>query len=299
MLNHKTCRTLHEFATLWHVWRNALIQYRFLDQCYPHLRSCTPRDIRRQLITTARLNHIWTQPRIVPKRLYTFPLDTSGVFQGLKFLPGGTWLVFLFHCRNRNPSRHSNLCLIRPSFGENDPPAASTTFQSDMCWLPFLGQDGPYKSSHGDDLMLLRTKCNDGFDLFSGAYLRILTNSHRSNAFGIAHLDTKTPSIRVPLIFRTNVFVRNYAVAGDYVVYGWITSDKKHLLRIMQLNDNYDGFRRDMTVEIDCPKGHDGKLRVSAKPPKNWNIVPTNLYRYGMICAWPVGFRAFCLSARD
>ncbi|OAX33036.1 hypothetical protein K503DRAFT_860017 [Rhizopogon vinicolor AM-OR11-026] len=242
-----TCRALHEFVTLPHVWRDALIQHRFLDQCYPHLRSCAAQVIRHQLITTARLDHIWTQPRIIPKRIYTFPLNSPGVFQGLKFLPGGTWLVFLFHCRNLNPSRHSNLCLIRPSagFSEDDPPAASTTFQSDMCWLPFLDQDGPYKSSRGDDLMLLRTKCNDG-----------------SNAFGIAHLDTKTPSIRIPLTFRTNVFVRNYAAAGDYVVYGWITTDRKHLLRIMQLNENYDGFRRDVTVEIDCPKGHDGKLRI-------------------------------------
>ncbi|KAG0698060.1 hypothetical protein DFH29DRAFT_123153 [Suillus ampliporus] len=165
-----TCRTLHEFATLRHVWRNVLFQHRFLDQCYPHLRSCTAEDIRRQLKTAARLDCIWTQPSIVPKHLYTFPLDVPGVFQGLKFLPGGTWLVLLFHCRNLNPSRHSNLCLIRPSTGSgaNDPPAASTTFQSEMCWLPFLDQDGPYKSSRGDDLMLLRTKCDDGYDSSSG-----------------------------------------------------------------------------------------------------------------------------------
>ncbi|KAG1731653.1 uncharacterized protein EDB91DRAFT_1153939 [Suillus paluster] len=225
-----TCRTLHEFATLRHVWRHALFQHRFLDQCYPHLRSCTAEDIRRQLKTAAQLDHIWTQPS-----------------HCLKFLPGGTWLVLLFHCRNLNPSRHSNLCLIRASTGSgvNDLPTASTTFQSEMCWLPFLDQDGPYKSSRGDDLMLLRTKCNDG-----------------SNAFGIVHLDTKSPSIRIPLILRTKVFVRNYAAAGDYIVYGWITSDRRHLLRIMQLNENYDGFRKDMTVEIDCPRGHNGKLRI-------------------------------------
>jgi hypothetical protein len=79
------------------------------------------------------------------------------------------------------------------------------------------------------------------------------------------HLNTKIPSITIPLVFRANVFVRNYAAAGDYVVYGWITSDRRHFLRIMQLNENYDSFRMDVTVEIDCPKGHDGKLRVSAK----------------------------------
>lgn len=239
-----TCRTLHEFASSQHVWRDVLFQYRFLDRCYPHLRSCTVEDIRHQLKIAARLDYTWTQPNIVPKRLYTFPLEFPGVFQGLKFLPGGTWLVLLFHCRNLNPSRHSNLCLIKPSTGAVFP-AVSTTFQSEMCWLPFLDQDGPYKSSRGDDLMLLRTKCNDG-----------------CNAFGIVHLNTKIPSITIPLIFRTNVFVRNYAVAGDYIVYGWITSDRRHFLRIMQLNKNYDSFRKDMTVEIDCPKGHDGKLRI-------------------------------------
>lgn len=152
--------------------------------------------------------------------------------------------------------------------GENDPPAASTVFQSDMCWLPFLDQDGPYKSSRGDDLMLLRTKCNDGCDLSSGP-ISTYSRTPRSNAFGIAHLDTNTPSIRIPLIFRTKVFVRNYAVAGDYVVYGWITSDRKHFLRVMQLNENYDGFLKDMTMEIDCPKGHDSKLRVSMKFQRN------------------------------
>lgn len=269
---------MREFVTLPHVWRNVLIQHRFLDQCYPHLRSCTAQVIRRQLITASRLDHVWTQPRIVPKRLYTFPLDSPGIFQGLKFLPGGTWLVFLFHCRNLNPSRHSNLCLIRPNAGldENDPPAASTTFQSDMCWLPFLDQDGPYKSSHGDDLILLRTKCNDGCAFIFSGLSHTFMNSHRSNAFGIAHLDTKIPSIRIPLIFRTNVFVRNYAAAGNYVVYGWITTDKRHLLRIMQLNEKYDDFRRDITVEIDCPKGHDGKLRVSMKPSKNWDMSRQN-----------------------
>ncbi|KAG1890534.1 uncharacterized protein F5891DRAFT_121619 [Suillus fuscotomentosus] len=239
-----TCQTLHEFASLRHVWRDVLFQHRFLDQCYPHLRSCTAEDIRHQLKTAARLDHLWTQSSIVPKRLYTFPLDFPGVFQGLKFLPGGTWLVLLFHCRNLNPSRHSNLCLVKPSTGAGFP-AVSTTFQSEMCWLPFLDQDGPYRSSRGDNLILLRTKCNDG-----------------SNAFGIVHLNTKIPSITIPLIFRTNVFVRNYAASGDYIVYGWITADRRHFLRIMQLNDNYDGFRKDMTVEIDCPKGHDGKLRI-------------------------------------
>ncbi|KAG1837283.1 hypothetical protein DFJ58DRAFT_816293 [Suillus subalutaceus] len=223
-----TCRTLHEFASLRHVWRDVLFRH----------------HIRHQLKTAARLDHIWTQPSIAPKRLYSFPLDFPGVFQGLKFLPGGTWLVLLFHCRNLNPTRHSNLCLIKPSTGAGFP-AASTTFQSEICWLPFVDQDGPYKSARGDDLMLLRTKCSDG-----------------SNTFGIMHLNTKVPSVTIPLIFRTNVFVRNYAAAGDYVVYGWITSDRRHFLRIMQLNENYDSFRKDMTVEIDCPKGHDGKLRI-------------------------------------
>jgi len=274
-VHHKTCRILHEFATLPHVWRNALVQHRFLNQCYPHLRSCTVEDIRHQLATTARIDRIWTQTTIVPKRLYTFPLDCPGIFQGLKFLPGGIWLVFLFHCRKLNPSRHSNLCLIRPSigFGENDPCAASTTLQSDLCWLPFLDQDGPYKSSRGDDLMLLRTKCNDGYDLL--VYMLSFPHSwiHRSSAFGIVHLDTKTPSIRIPLIIRTKVFVRNYATAGDYFVYGWITSDRKHLIRIIQLNENYDGFRSDMTMEIDCPKGHDSKLRVSIESHKNLEYI--------------------------
>jgi hypothetical protein len=168
MLYSQTCRTLHEFASLRHVWRDALrFQHCFLDQSYPHLRSSTVEDIRHQLKTAARLDHIWTLPSIVPKRLYTFPLDFPGVFQGLKFIPGGTWLVLLFHCRNLNPSRHSNLCLIKPST-RAEFPAASTTLQSEICWLPF-DQDSPYKSSRGDDLMLLRTKCNDGCDVSSGA----------------------------------------------------------------------------------------------------------------------------------
>ena len=64
---------------------------------------------------------------------------------------------------------------------------------------------------------------------------------------------------------QTSVFIRNYVAAGDYFVYGWTVidgSERKHLVRIMKLNENYSRFSQDVTVEIDCPPGHSGKLRV-------------------------------------
>lgn len=55
---------------------------------------------------------------------------------------------------------------------------------------------------------------------------------------------------------------RNHIVAGDYLVYGWITDDRKHLVRIMKLNEDYTNLANDVVSEIDCPPGHDGKLMV-------------------------------------
>lgn len=81
--------------------------------------------------------------------------------------------------------------------------------------------------------------------------------------FGVCHLDTKTRSIKITFMFQTNMFVRNYTAAGDYIMYGWITEDRRHMVRIMKLNKDYTKLVKDLTVEVDCPPGHDGKLRVS------------------------------------
>jgi len=55
---------------------------------------------------------------------------------------------------------------------------------------------------------------------------------------------------------------RNYVVAGDYLVYGWITDDRKHMFRIMKLNEDYTKLDKDVIAEIDCPPGNDGRLMV-------------------------------------
>ncbi|KAH7882281.1 hypothetical protein F5I97DRAFT_1909083 [Phlebopus sp. FC_14] len=256
----QTCKTLFSYSQVHHVWRNALLQHRFLPKTYPHLRTSSTEVIRRQLITTARLDTAYSQDSITPIRSYSFPIDFPGVFQGLRFLPGGRWMVLMFHSRTLNPARHSNLCLFRPQVlpdsDTQDSMSSSVSLQSEQCWLPLGSQDGPYKSSRGHDLLLLRTFVKN------------------ERTFGICHLDTKTPSIKVTFMFHTSVFVRNYITAGDFILYGWITDDRRHMVRIMKLNENYTALEKDVTMEIDCPPGHDGKLgvhydlRLSGKVPR-------------------------------
>jgi len=88
--------------------------------------------------------------------------------------------------------------------------------------------------------------------------------------FGICTLNTTKPSVNVKLTVQTSVFIRNYVAAGDYIVYGWTVikqdgSERRHLVRIMKLNEDYSGFSQDVTVELDCPSGHSGKLRVCGR----------------------------------
>ncbi|KAF9237789.1 hypothetical protein BU15DRAFT_62984 [Melanogaster broomeanus] len=254
----QTCRRLHEYSQLHHVWRSALLRHRFLPKSYSHLRDASTDVIRRQLLITARLDTAYNQGSLKPLRSYSFPIDVPGLFQGLRFLPGGKWLVMQFHSRLLNPERHSNICLFQPPLAPGGAGATPTsvTLQSDRCWLPFTPQDGPYKSSRGDDLLLLRTFVKN------------------ERTFAICHLDTNTPSVKITYMFHATTFIRNYTAAGDYVVYGWITDDRKHMLRIMKLSEDYTKLVKDVTVEIDCPPGHDGRLRVrydlrlSGKIPK-------------------------------
>lgn len=155
----KTCKTLYAYSQYHHVWHSALVKHRFLSKSYPHLCHAPTDDIRRQLITTARLDAAFSKGGLKPIRSYSFPLDFPGVFQGMKFVPGSDWLVLLFHSRTLNPARHSNLCLFRPPMtasGSTNTPI-SVTLQSEWCWLHLGPRDGPYKSSRGDNLMLLRT----------------------------------------------------------------------------------------------------------------------------------------------
>ncbi|KAF8839575.1 hypothetical protein BDN67DRAFT_969778 [Paxillus ammoniavirescens] len=242
----QTCRTLHEYSQLHHVWHNALLNHRFLPKSYPHLRNASTDIIRRQLITTARIDKAYSQSSLKPNKSYSFPIDVPGQLLGLRFLPGGKWLVLLFHSRTLNPACHSNICLFKPPLASSpsDSTPTSVTLQSEWCWLSFSSLDGPYKSSRGDDLMLLRTFVKN------------------KRTFAICHLDTKTPSLKITYMFHTTVFIRNYTVAGDYIAYGWITDDRKHMLRVMKLSDDYTTLVKDVTVEIDCPPGHDGKLRI-------------------------------------
>lgn len=62
----------------------------------------------------------------------------------------------------------------------------------------------------------------------------------------------------------TTLRTRNHIAAGDYFVYGWITDDRKHMLRIMKLNEDYTKLIKDVIVEIDCPpQGTVGRLMVN------------------------------------
>jgi len=117
-------------------------------------------------------------------------------------------------------------------------------------------RDGPYKSSRGDDLMLLRTFVKN------------------ERTFAICHLDTKTPSVKITFMVHTTIRTRNYIVAGNYLVYGWITDDRRHMVRIMKLNADYTKLDKDVIAEIGCPPGNDGRLmvrydlRLSGKRPR-------------------------------
>ncbi|KAL4078182.1 hypothetical protein V8B97DRAFT_2073630 [Scleroderma yunnanense] len=249
----KTCITLQRYSQLRHVWFNALRQHRFLSASYPHLLNSPTEVIRRQLVTTTCLDAAYSQSLLVPVKTHSFPLEFQGVFQGLRWLSGGDWLVLLFHSRTLNPERHSNLWLIKPDIttgvSTSVPPTVPASLQSEWCWLPITEKDGPYLSSRGDNLLLLHTY------------------AHNVRTFGICILDTKTPSVDIKLTVETNIFVRNYVAAGDYFAYGWTVtkangSERRHLVRIMKLNEDYSGLLQDVTVEIDCPPGHTGKLRI-------------------------------------
>jgi hypothetical protein len=159
----QTCKTLFEYSQYRFVWNGALAKHRFLSKSYPHLGHAPTSAIRHQLTTTARIDAAFSRDALRPVRSYSFPLDFPGVFQGIKFVPGSDWLVLLFHSRMLNPTRHSNICLFKPprvgssSTPDVTSPPTSVTLQSNMCWLHIRPRDGPYKSSRGDDLMLLRT----------------------------------------------------------------------------------------------------------------------------------------------
>ncbi|KAG9311902.1 hypothetical protein JVU11DRAFT_8163 [Chiua virens] len=260
-LSH-TCKTLFKYSQYHHVWYSALVKHRFLPTSYPHLRNASTNVIRRQLITTARLDAAFSKGALRSIRSRSFPLEFPGVFQGMKFIPGSDWLVFLFHSRTLNPDKHSNICLFKtPTTEENatDAVPTSVTLQSEWCWLNLGPNDGPYKSSRGDDLMLLRT--------FS-------KNATSRRTFAICQMDIKTPSVKITFMVHTMERTRNHIVGGDYLVYGWITEDRNHMLRIVKLNEDYTKSVKDVTVEIDCPSGHDGRLmvrydlRLSGKRPK-------------------------------
>lgn len=62
----------------------------------------------------------------------------------------------------------------------------------------------------------------------------------------------------------TALRTRNYVAVGDYFVYGWLTDDRRHMLRIMKLNEDYTKADIDVIAEIDCPSGNDGRLMVSS-----------------------------------
>lgn len=63
--------------------------------------------------------------------------------------------------------------------GTTDTVPASVTLQSEWCWL-YIGQrGGPYKSSQGDDLMLLRTFIkNEWAHVLSCLIMNILTGGY-------------------------------------------------------------------------------------------------------------------------
>lgn len=228
--------------------------------------------IRHKLITSARLESVYRQSDLIPARTKCFPLEFPGTFQGLRWLPGGEWLVLLFHSRKLNPARHSNLWLMKPheSPGKSKPlsPPVSASLQSEWCWKPISEQDGPYLSSRGDYLLLLHTDTHNRYVSLhyqSNRFSRIF--SHR-RTFGICYIDTKASSLAVTLTFHADVFVRNYVTAGDYIAYGWITSstdvsEQRHFVRIMKLDHRYSNFAQDITVEVDCPPGHRGRLQGS------------------------------------
>ncbi|KAG8216317.1 hypothetical protein J3R82DRAFT_6384 [Butyriboletus roseoflavus] len=178
----QTCKTLLEYSQCRSVWHGALVKHRFLPKSYPHLLYAPTRVVRHHVITTARIDAAFSRGTLKPIRSYSFPLDFPGVFQGLKFVPGSDWLVLLFHSRTLNPARHSNICLFKPPMmesGKIDTAPAAVTLQSEWCWL-YIGQrGGPYKSSRGDDLMLLRTSIkNEWAHVLSCLIMSTLTGGY-------------------------------------------------------------------------------------------------------------------------
>lgn len=57
-----------------------------------------------------------------------------------------------------------------------DATPASVTLQSEWCWLNLGSRDGPYKSSRGDDLILLRTFVKNQWVLLYVFIERLIVN---------------------------------------------------------------------------------------------------------------------------
>lgn len=93
----------------------------------------------------------------------------------------------------------------------------------------------------------------------------------------------------------TTLRTRNHIVAGDYLVYGWITEDRKHMLRIMKLNEDYTKLAKDVVVEIDCPPGHDGRLMVNPGCVRKLSFTYQPISRCATTCGYLGSDPGYCL----
>lgn len=85
----------------------------------------------------------------------------------------------------------------------------------------------------------------------------------------------------------TTLRTRNHIAAGDYLVYGWITEDRKHMLRIMKLNEDYTKLTKDVIAEIDCPpQGPVGRLMVNLVTRKMLAVI----YHFLSSCTTTCGY---------
>lgn len=93
----------------------------------------------------------------------------------------------------------------------------------------------------------------------------------------------------------TTIRTRNYIVAGDYLVYGWITDDRRHMVRIMKLNADYTKLDKDVIAEIDCPPGNDGRLMVGPITCKRSADIHQPLSRCATTCGYLGSDPGYCL----
>lgn len=94
----------------------------------------------------------------------------------------------------------------------------------------------------------------------------------------------------------TTLRTRNHIAAGDYIVYGWITDDRKHMLRIMKLNEDYTKLTKDVIAEIDCPpQGPLGKLMVTLVTCKMLTVIYGSLSSCTTTCGY-LGSNLGCCS---